>query len=189
MTSPPPLNPLPSRNRRRRYVVLGALTAGGALVAVGIAALLTNIFERKQEARDPYFRTAVITDTTEDPEVWGRNFPLQYDLYRRTVDQQRTRYGGSEAFPRTPTSADPRTSIAQSRLAEDPRLREFWAGYAFSRDFREERGHAYMLVDQEMTGRQQAAPQPGTCLHCHASVYVPYKSGLAAAISSKGSSD
>jgi len=174
MTSPTS-NPLPPRNRRRRYALLVALAAGGALVAVAIAALLTNIFERKQEGRDPFFRTAVITDTTEDPEVWGRNFPLQYDLYLRTVDQQRTRYGGSEAFPRTPTSADPRTSVAQSRLAEDPRLREFWAGYAFSSDFREERGHAYMLVDQEMTGRQQAAPQPGTCLHCHASVYVPYK--------------
>jgi nitrite reductase (cytochrome c-552) len=50
-----------------------------------------------------------------------------------------------------------------------------WAGYAFSRDFREERGHAYMLDDQTFTERQQAAKQPGTCMHCHASVYVPYK--------------
>jgi nitrite reductase (cytochrome c-552) len=49
-----------------------------------------------------------------------------------------------------------------------------WAGYAFAVDFREERGHAYMLDDQTFTGRQQVAPQPGTCLHCHASVYVPY---------------
>ena len=50
-----------------------------------------------------------------------------------------------------------------------------WAGYAFARDFREERGHAYMLDDQTFTERQQAAKQPGTCMHCHASVYVPYK--------------
>jgi nitrite reductase (cytochrome c-552) len=49
-----------------------------------------------------------------------------------------------------------------------------WAGYAFARDFREERGHAYMLVDQMFTERQQAARQPGTCLHCHGSMYVPY---------------
>jgi nitrite reductase (cytochrome c-552) len=48
-----------------------------------------------------------------------------------------------------------------------------WAGYAFSRDFREERGHAFMLDDQTFTERQQVA-QPGTCLHCHASMYVPY---------------
>ncbi len=174
MTSPTPSDTGSPRNRKRFYTLLGALTVGAALAAVGIVALLTNIFERKQEARDPFFRTAILTDTTEDPEVWGRNFPLQYDLYRRTVDQQRTRYGGSEALPRTPTAADPRSIVAQSRLEEDPRLREFWDGYAFSRDFREERGHAYMLVDQEMTGRQRAAPQPGACIHCHSSVYVPY---------------
>jgi nitrite reductase (cytochrome c-552) len=77
--------------------------------------------------------------------------------------------------PRTPTAADPRSIVAQSRLEEDPRLKTMWAGYAFSRDFREERGHAYMLDDQTFTERQQAAQQPGTCLHCHASVYVPYR--------------
>ncbi len=175
MTSPAQPDRTPPRRGKRFYALLGALTVGAALAAVGIVALLTNIFERKQEGRDPFFRTVAITDTTQDPEVWGRNFPLQYDQYVRTVDQQRTRYGGSEAMPRTPTDADPRSIVAQSRLEEDPRLREFWDGYAFSKDFREERGHAYMLVDQEMTGRQQASPQPGACIHCHASVYVPYK--------------
>ena len=50
-----------------------------------------------------------------------------------------------------------------------------WAGYAFSKDFREERGHAYMLDDQVFTERQHVTKQPGTCIHCHASVYVPYK--------------
>jgi nitrite reductase (cytochrome c-552) len=50
-----------------------------------------------------------------------------------------------------------------------------WAGYAFAKDFREDRGHAYMLEDQTYTERQIVAKQPGTCLHCHASVYVPYR--------------
>jgi nitrite reductase (cytochrome c-552) len=50
-----------------------------------------------------------------------------------------------------------------------------WAGYAFARDFREDRGHAYMLDDQIFTERQLVVQQPGTCLHCHASVYVPYR--------------
>ncbi len=56
-----------------------------------------------------------------------------------------------------------------------PRLVEFWSGYAFAKDFREERGHAYMLDDQIFTERQQAGAQPGTCLHCHGSMYVAYK--------------
>jgi nitrite reductase (cytochrome c-552) len=146
-----------------------------ALVAVGVLYLLVNIMERKQEARNPFYRVVELTDQTEDPELWGKNFPMQYDGYQRTVDQVRTRFGGSEAVPRTPTQADPRSVVSQSRLEEDPRLKTMWAGYAFSKDFREERGHAFMLEDQTFTERQVVAKQPGTCMHCHASVYVPYK--------------
>ena len=117
-----------------RVILYTALAA--ALAAAGVTALLVNIFERKQEARTPFFQVVELTDETEDPAVWGRNFPLQYDGYRRTVDQVRTRYGGSEAVPRTPTQADPRSAVAQSRLEEDPRLKTMWAGYAFAVDFR-----------------------------------------------------
>jgi nitrite reductase (cytochrome c-552) len=146
-----------------------------AAAAAAVTALLINIFTRQQEARDPFFRVVELNDETVDPAVWGKNFPLQYDGYRRTVDQVRTRYGGSEAVPRTPTQADPRSVVAQSRLEEDSRLKTMWAGYAFATDFREERGHAYMLDDQTFTERQAVTQQPGTCMHCHASVYVPYK--------------
>ena len=132
-----------------------------ALAAAGVTALLVNIFERKQEARNPFYRVVELDDETDDPAVWGKNFPLQYDGYRRTVDQVRTRYGGSEAVPRTPADADPRSVVAQSRLEEDPRLKTMWAGYAFADDFREERGHAYMLEDQTFTERQQVQAAAG----------------------------
>jgi nitrite reductase (cytochrome c-552) len=161
-----------TRRMSRSFVIVVLATALGV---VGVTALLVNIFERKQEARNPFYRVVELTDEIDDPAVWGKNFPLQYDGYRRTVDQVRTRFGGSEATPRTPTQADPRSVVAQSRLEEDPRLKTLWAGYAFSKDFREERGHAYMLDDQVFTERQTVAKQPGTCLHCHASVYLPYK--------------
>jgi nitrite reductase (cytochrome c-552) len=150
--------------------------AAAALVATGaLTALLVNIMERKQEGRSTSFRVVELDDETQDPAVWGRNFPMQYDAYLRTVDQQRTRYGGSEALPRTPSEADPRSLVAQSRLEEDPRLKTMWAGYAFATDFRKKRGHAYMLEDQTFTERVQHFKQPGTCIHCHASVYVPYR--------------
>ena len=161
--------------KRLSRTALVAVTAVAALAALAAIALLMNIFERKQEAKNPFYRVVELTDDTEDPAIWGKNFPQQYDAYLKTVDQVRTRYGGSEAVPHTPTQADPRSVVAQSRLEEDPRLKTMWAGYAFAKDFREERGHAYMLDDQTFTERQQAAPQPGTCIHCHASVYVPYK--------------
>jgi nitrite reductase (cytochrome c-552) len=162
-----------TKGRTVRLLLITAVAA--ALAAAGITALLVNIFERKQEARQPFFRVVAIDDNTEDPAVWGKNFPFQYDMYRRTVDQVRTRYGGSEAVPHTPTQVDPRSVVAQSRLEEDPRLKTLWAGYAFAKDFREERGHAYMLDDQTFTERQRVKQQPGTCLHCHASIYLPYK--------------
>jgi nitrite reductase (cytochrome c-552) len=155
-------------------LVIG-IALGAAVLAVGAVGLLVNIFEHKQEERNPFYRVVELTDETDDPALWGKNFPLQYDGYLKTVDQVRTRFGGSEAVPKTPTKSDPRSVVAQSKLEEDPRLKTMWAGYAFARDFREERGHAYMLVDQTYTERQIAAKQPGTCLHCHASVYVPYK--------------
>jgi nitrite reductase (cytochrome c-552) len=158
---------------RWRWIVLTAVIA--ALAAAAGAALLVTIVERQQEARNPFYRVVELTDEITDPALWGKNFPLQYDGYRRTVDQVRTRFGGSEALARTPTHVDPRSVVAQSRLEEDPRLKTLWVGYAFAVDFREERGHAYMLDDQTFTGRQQAVQQPGTCLHCHASVYVPYR--------------
>ena len=159
--------------RANRLLLLTVVLA--ALVAAGVVALLVNIVQRKQEARNPFYRVVEITDDTEDPAVWGKNFPLQYDDYKRTVDQVRTRYGGSEAVPRTPTKADPRSVVAESKVEADPRLKIMWAGYAFAKDFREERGHAYMLEDQTYTERQIVAKQPGTCMQCHASVYGPYK--------------
>src|SRR4051812_4470985 len=156
----PTNNPV-QRPRSRRLQL--AVVVLAAVAALAVVALLVNIFERKQEARNPFYRVVELTDDTDDPAIWGKNFPLQYDGYKRTVDQVRTRYGGSEAVPRTPTNADPRSVVAQSRLEADPRLKIMWAGYAFSKDFREERGHAYMLEDQMFTERQQVTKQPGAC--------------------------
>ena len=155
--------------------ILALVVALAALSTVAIAALLVNIFERKQEARNPFYRVVELNDTIDDPAIWGKNFPMQYDLYLRTVDMQRTKYGGSEAMPHSPTQADPRSVVARSKLEEDPRLKKIWAGYAFSADYRERRGHAYMLDDQTFTERQQVTKQPGTCLNCHASMYTTYK--------------
>src|ERR671912_2495726 len=160
---------------KRRLSMPIVIVVLAAIAATAVTALLVNIFTRQQEARNPFYRVVELDDETADPAVWAKNFPLQYDGYVRTVDQVRTRYGGSEAVPRTPSDVDPRSVVAQSRLEEGPRLKTMWAGYAFAADFREERGHAYMLDDQTLTQRQSVTQQPGTCMHCHASVYAPYK--------------
>lgn len=160
--------------RTRLAVLLGGTLIAAAVVAFGVSALLVNIFQHQQDARNPFFRVVELDDDTVDPSIWGKNFPLQYDTYKQTVDMERTRFGGSEAVPRMPDDADPRTEVAMSRLEEDSRLLRMWAGYAFSIDYRQARGHAYMLEDQTFTQRHQVQ-QYGNCMHCHASVYNAYK--------------
>jgi nitrite reductase (cytochrome c-552) len=156
----------------KHFKVFALVTALSAFAVGVISILLTDIIQKKQEAKIYQTEIVQITDETDDPAQWGINFPHQYAAYKKTTDQVRTKYGGSEAIPRTPSKADPRSTLAQSRLEEDPRLKIMWAGYAFSHDFREERGHAYMLDDQQFTGRQKFAPQPGACVNCHASTYT-----------------
>jgi nitrite reductase (cytochrome c-552) len=116
-----------------------------------------------------------INDRVDDPAAWGKVFPLQYELYQKSVDMTRTKYGGSEAMPKAPSEADPRWIVARSKVDEDAGLKAMWQGYAFAADFREERGHAYMLDDQKLTQRQKVVQQPGACLNCHASTYVAHK--------------
>src|SRR5262249_56195180 len=98
------INDASARRRRRLFFLI----VGAAVLAtiVGVA-LLMNIFERKQEARNPFYRVVQLTDDTDDPAVWGKNFPLQYDDYKRTADQVRTRYGLTAADPPTPTTPAP----------------------------------------------------------------------------------
>lgn len=144
---------------RRRRLILLAVALGAAIVTVLVMMLWRNIVDRQEEARETIFRIVELSDDVVDPAEWGKNFPRQYDSYRRTVDVARTRHGGSEAF---------------QKLDEDPRWRRIFDGYAFAVDYREERGHAYMLSDQEDTERVKNFPQPGACLHCHASIVPAY---------------
>jgi nitrite reductase (cytochrome c-552) len=144
---------------RTALLVVGLASA---IAAALVAALLTSIFERKQEAKNPYVRLVEVTEDTTDPAAWGTNWPREYDDYRRTVDTTRTRFGGSEALP-------------EEKIERDPWLKRMFAGYAFAIDYRDRRGHAYMLSDQMATRRVTERPQPGACLHCHASIMPTYR--------------
>jgi nitrite reductase (cytochrome c-552) len=64
--------------------------------------------------------------------------------------------------------------MPEQKIERDPWLKRMFLGYAFSIDYRDRRGHAYMLADQEETERL-TKPQSGSCLHCHASVMPLYR--------------
>lgn len=143
------------------YLVLMVVVAAAT---AGVTALLLNVGERKAEARTPFVRLVEVDEDTTDPAVWGTNWTKQYDTYLLTAQSTRTTFGGhggSEALP-------------EQKIERDPWLERIFRGYAFSIDYRDRRGHAYMLQDQEETERQ-TKPQSGSCLHCHASVMPLYR--------------
>jgi nitrite reductase (cytochrome c-552) len=147
-----------------KYKYWIAAFVGAAAAAAGVAALLINIYERKMEARSVHVIKAPVTEDDTDPAKWGLNWPKQFHLYEKTAIATRTRFGGhggSEALP-------------EQKIERDPWLKRMFKGYAFSIDYRDRRGHAYMLSDQEDTQRQ-TKPQSGSCLHCHASVMPLYR--------------
>jgi nitrite reductase (cytochrome c-552) len=138
------------------------------LLAAATAVVLwirEHIEEHKAEGKQIVFKIANITERTVDPAEWGKNFPRQYDGYKRAAEYTGTRYGGGGS-----------DALATDKLAQDPRLKTIFAGYAFSVDYRARRGHAYMLSDQRETKRVQLPfRQTGSCLQCHASNVVAYR--------------
>ena len=92
----------PARARRWLPIIL-AFAAVGALTIL-LLALLTNIFERKQEARQPFVRVVEVTEETADPKPWGQNWPFEYDSYLKTSLPTTTVYGGREPATGGPLS-------------------------------------------------------------------------------------
>jgi nitrite reductase (cytochrome c-552) len=148
------------------YVLVALVVAGATAAAT---ALLVNIFERKQESRSTFVKLVEVTEADVDPAIWGKNFPRQYDGYRRTSEVTHTKYGGG---------AGPSEGALPPQKAErDAWLTRVFAGYLFAVDYRDRRGHAYMLQDQEQTKRNVPAEnkQSGNCMHCHASIVPLYR--------------
>jgi nitrite reductase (cytochrome c-552) len=158
-----------AQSLKKRGLLIALVAGVFALAAVAAAALLVNIAERKEQARHAFVKVVEVTEDDVDPAKWGQNFPREYDAYQRTADPTATKYGGgagaSETQP-TPEKAD-----------RDPWLKRIFAGYLFAVDYRDRRGHAYMLHDQEVTKRNVPAEnkQSGNCLNCHGSTTPLYR--------------
>ncbi len=142
----------PIKNTPSRWWLIAAF-AGGLVIMGLIAALLVSITNRKAEGEQYPLHVVEIAEDELDPSVWGQNFPRHYDSFMKTQDSTiSTPFGGSVPF---------------DRLERFPAMVRIWAGYAFSKDHDEERGHYYMLTDQLETERIQLVEQPGACANCH----------------------
>ena len=142
----------PTKKSPTRWWLIAAFVAG--LVIMGlVAALLVNITTRKAEGEQYPLQIVEVGDDELDPSVWGKNFPRHYDSFMKTQDSTiSTPYGGS---------------VPYSKLERYPAMVRIWAGYAFSKDHNEERGHYYKLTDQLETQRIELVEQPGACANCH----------------------
>lgn len=132
-----------------------ALVSTGIIVVLAAALIGLLIFIRNQPAPQRGIAPLVeIAAIEPDSSKWGVNFPNQISTLLKTESNQtRTAYGGS---------------VPYSKLEDDPRLVELFAGYGFSKDYNEERGHMNSLTDVRETQRVNETT-PGTCYSCKTS--------------------
>jgi nitrite reductase (cytochrome c-552) len=161
--------PADKQPQNNRPLLIALVTGVFALVAVGVAALLVNVSEKKTEAKHSYVKLVEVTEDDTDPAKWGKNWPREYDDYLRTAEVTSTKYGGAGG-----TSEG---EMPPQKAERDAWLKRVFAGYLFAVDYRDRRGHAYMLKDQEVTKRNipGEGKQSGNCLHCHGSIMPLYK--------------
>src|SRR3990172_4908961 len=142
----------------KKYTTL--ILAGLVIV---LAAVLTGVlvFMWNQPPQERAIQTLVeIAQMEPDSSKWGINFPNQYNTFQKTeTNDIDTTYGGSSQF---------------SWLERDPRQVILFAGYPFSKDYNDDRGHANALEDVRNTKRLNLNPDdpkhtPATCYSCKSS--------------------
>ncbi|NOY96522.1 MAG: ammonia-forming cytochrome c nitrite reductase [Chlorobi bacterium] len=120
--------------------------------------LASSIVERRTEAAFVNVPKNKISDFEPRNEVWGENYPREYQSYYGTADTTfKSKYNGNAMI---------------DMLEVDPRLVVLWAGYGFSKDYNQGRGHYYAIDDIRNTLRTGApkdansGPMPSTCWTC-----------------------
>jgi len=134
------------------------LFATSLIVVFLLGLLVSSITERKMEAQFAYTPKVEINELEPRNEVWGENFPREFQSYYKTADSTfQSKYNGGKNI---------------DMLEVDPRLVVLWAGYGFSKDYNQGRGHVYAIDDVRNTLRTggptgpKDGPMPSTCWTC-----------------------
>jgi nitrite reductase (cytochrome c-552) len=129
-----------------------------ALVVFGLGLLTSNIIERRTEAQFVDQKKVDIQEFEPRNIVWGQNYPKQYETYMATRDTSFvSKYNGNAHI---------------DQLEQFPALVILWAGYGFSKDYNQPKGHVYAVKDIYNTLRTGAptgpddGPMPATCWTC-----------------------
>lgn len=134
------------------------LWAGGVIVIItaavvaGLGLLSVSVMERRWESQRPQMVVKPIADFEPNNAVWGENWPREYETYKKTaISHTQTMYGGS--VPRDYLDADPYQVV-------------LFAGYGFSKDYKQARGHYWAVEDVKHTKRIKTPFNPATCWTC-----------------------
>ncbi|MDA8412225.1 MAG: ammonia-forming cytochrome c nitrite reductase subunit c552 [Desulfobacteraceae bacterium] len=124
------------------------------LVILAVTTIWSGCTQKKVEP----LKTVAIEDGTVDPAEWGKVYPLQYKLWRQTGEP--TPAGKSKYKKGYDVGEDRR-----DKLDEYPFLALLYNGWGFGSEYREPRGHYFMIQDQLEVdpGRVKAG---GSCLTC-----------------------
>lgn len=129
-----------------------------ALAAFGLSMLANSIMNRKAESKFAYAPQVVIGENEPRNQVWGENFPRQYQSFLRTADTSFLSYQNGNKL--------------RDVLDKNPNLVVLWAGYGFSKDYNSPRGHFYAINDLQNSLRTGGptkpgqGPMPATCWTC-----------------------
>ena len=97
------------------------LFIGTMIIVFFIGLLSSTIIERRSEGNYTLQMLKPLADYEPRNEVWGENFPREYESYRKTLDTTfKSKYGGV---------------TKKDYLAESPELVILWAGYSFSKEY------------------------------------------------------
>ncbi len=146
-------------NQIKQKPWLGWLMFFLTVILVFVLGLLaSSIVERRAEAAYAFTPQVQYENFEPRNEIWGKNFPMEYQSYKKTADTLfRSKYNGSATI---------------DMLEVDPRLVVLWAGYGFSKDYKQGRGHSYAVDDIRNTLRTGGplkggtSPMPNTCWTC-----------------------
>jgi len=128
------------------------------IVVFVLGLLASSVINRKSEAKYMYVPQVDIAENEPRNAEWGKNFPKEYQSSMQTLDTTFTSFqGGSSTI---------------DMLEEDPNFVILWAGYGFSKSYKQGRGHAYAIEDVHNSLRTGApenkedGPMPATCWTC-----------------------
>lgn len=107
------------------------------LISLTVFALVFGGCAASGDKNEPA-KKAEISAGEENPAVWGKFYPQQYESYLKNKEQSKTEFGGS---------------VRESHLDKKPYLKTLFKGYGFGEDYNEERGHVYAVVDVRETKR------------------------------------